>query len=282
VRKAKRRSQRSNTESEDSNSNEGEREVNTAAVTDPPNINKAAKSVYDMTETKITLEYHIGKDDWELYSERLELYFVANDILAGKQVPVLLTKISPETYKLLRDLCAPAKPSEKTYAELVKIPLCPRPSKAMERCKFDQAQQAVTESITEFVARLKGLVTNCNFTDANTAIRGQLICGLKDHAIKAILFREENLTYETAYKMATAAEAAEKNATSTDNMNQAVASKTEVYAIRDGQKGEVLYRANRSNNRNRGRNRRDSWNKDQTTSRKQTSKSTELLLRKAE
>lgn len=36
------------------------------------------------------------------------------------------------------------------------------------------------------------------------------MCGLKDHATKMALFREDKLTYDSAYKIATAMEAAEK------------------------------------------------------------------------
>ncbi|XP_029159162.1 uncharacterized protein LOC114931347 [Nylanderia fulva] len=180
------------------------------------------------------LEFHLGKDDWETYTERLELYFLANDVENAKKVPVLLTKISAEAYKLIRDLCAPDKPITKTYEQLIKLTsnhLCPKPSEAMERCKFHQAQQAATESIAEFAARLKRLSINCGFKDAATALRDQLVCGIKDHATKILLFREEGLTYDKAYKIATAAEEAERNATSTDKLNTATAAQTNVNTI---------------------------------------------------
>ncbi|XP_070515388.1 uncharacterized protein [Cardiocondyla obscurior] len=167
------------------------------------------------------LEFHLGKDDWELYTERLELYFMANDIAADKQVAVLLTKISAETYKLIRDLCAPAKPSEKTFAELTKLMknhLLPKPSETMERCKFYKTHQSPTESVAEFSARLKSLSINCEFDNANTALRDQFVCGLKDHSIKKALFREEKLTFDSAYKIAAAMEEAERNALSTNKI----------------------------------------------------------------
>lgn len=169
------------------------------------------------------LEFQLGKDDWETYTERLELYFIANDVKTEKQAAVLLTKISPDTYKLVRDLCAPDKPSTKSYAELVKLVndhLNPKPSETMERCKFYQTHQTTTESVADFTARLKNLAINCNFGDAKVALRDQLVCGLRDHATKKTLFREEKLTYESAYKIAAAMEEAEKNATSTDKVNK--------------------------------------------------------------
>ncbi|XP_071638445.1 uncharacterized protein [Temnothorax longispinosus] len=176
-----------------------------------------------MTSNNVTkLEFHLGKDDWEMYAERLELYFVANDVKEEKQAAVLLTKISADTYKLVRDLCAPDKPSTKTFKDLVKLindHLNPKPLETMERCKFHKAQQTETETVAEFAARLKSLAITCNFGDVSIALRDQFVCGLKDHATKTLLFREDKLTFETAYRLATTLEAAEKNASSTDKTN---------------------------------------------------------------
>lgn len=60
----------------------------------------------------------IGKIDvfdenWATYIERLEQYFIANNIADNKRVPALLSLIGPKTYSLLRDLTAPLKPSNK-------------------------------------------------------------------------------------------------------------------------------------------------------------------------
>lgn len=85
------------------------------------------------------MEFHLGKDDWETYTERLELYFVANDVKAEKQAAVLLTKISPDTYKLVRDLCVPDKPDTKTFKDLIKLindHLNPKPRKPWKDVNF--------------------------------------------------------------------------------------------------------------------------------------------------
>lgn len=90
------------------------------------------------SDNNLKLEFHLRKDDWETYAESLELYFLANNAENNKKVPVLLTKISAETYKLVENLCAPNKLITKTYEQLIKLMtdyLCPKPE-AMERCKF--------------------------------------------------------------------------------------------------------------------------------------------------
>ena len=72
----------------------------------------------------ILQEYAVG-DDWKDYSDRLKQYFVANkmdtDEDAERRRAVLLTVCSAPTYSLIKDLLAPAKPSDKSYEELVNL-----------------------------------------------------------------------------------------------------------------------------------------------------------------
>ena len=61
-------------------------------------------------------------ETWATYVERLEFYFIANGIDDPvKKRAVLLTVSGPATYKLIRNLSAPKKPSEKSYDELVAL-----------------------------------------------------------------------------------------------------------------------------------------------------------------
>ena len=57
--------------------------------------------------------YH-PETSWESYSEVLEQYFEANDVPADKQRTILLTSIGPRGYELLKKLCVPSLPKEKT------------------------------------------------------------------------------------------------------------------------------------------------------------------------
>ena len=64
-------------------------------------------------------EFIEGKEEWSQYAERMEHYFVANDIAgAEKKRAVFLSLISPQCYKLVASLVAPAKPGEKTWSRL--------------------------------------------------------------------------------------------------------------------------------------------------------------------
>ena len=65
-------------------------------------------------------EFISAQGDWTSYTERLSLYFAANDVTeAGKQRAILLSVCGAPTYKLIQNLVAPAKPTDKTFDELV-------------------------------------------------------------------------------------------------------------------------------------------------------------------
>ena len=159
-------------------------------------------------------------EDWEAYVERLELFFETKDITdEKKKIAHLLTKIGPEMYKTIRDLCAPTKPKDKSYkdiTELISGHVNPKRNEAMERCRFQQARQAPNENIADFIARLKELALHCKFKDLDSALRDQLVCGIAEHSTRVALFSEENLTYEKAMHIATTRESALRNAKNMD------------------------------------------------------------------
>ena len=61
-------------------------------------------------------------DSWIEYAERLEHFFTADEITdKGKKRAVLLSSCGVKTYKLIRNLVSPGKPTDKTFAELLNI-----------------------------------------------------------------------------------------------------------------------------------------------------------------
>ncbi|XP_055525288.1 spastin isoform X5 [Wyeomyia smithii] len=55
---------------------------------------------------------------WQLFKEQLEEWFKSANVEATKKVSILVNCLSARTYKLLRDLCTPIVPAEKTYEQL--------------------------------------------------------------------------------------------------------------------------------------------------------------------
>ena len=103
-------------------------------------------------------EFDRGAEDWAAYCERLEQYFLANDVEdADKQRAILLSVCGAGTYQLIRNLVAPDKPSEKTFGAIVTLVRDhhnPPPSAIVQRFKFHSRSQKEGESIAEFVAEL--------------------------------------------------------------------------------------------------------------------------------
>ena len=69
-------------------------------------------------------------DNWNAYVERIEQYFIANEIKDNKQVAVMLSLMGNKTYGSLSNLAAPTKPSSlsfKTIVETLQKHLSPRP-----------------------------------------------------------------------------------------------------------------------------------------------------------
>ncbi|XP_064483083.1 uncharacterized protein K02A2.6-like [Ornithodoros turicata] len=154
---------------------------------------------------------------WSHYAERLERYFVGNKITDGNQrTGIFLSVVGPKTYGLLRSLLAPAKPSTKTFVELVATlssHFAPKPSEIVERFRFNSRVQQEKETVSTFIAELRKLSEFCEFgTTLDTMIRDRLVCGVRDIGIQKRLLAERELTLEKATTFVCAVGMATKNA----------------------------------------------------------------------
>ena len=97
----------------------------------------------------------------------MENYFIANSILEDEQKQsILLTSVSPATYKLLWNLVSPQKPSENSFNELVaamKSQCCLVPSVIIQRFPFHRQQEKL---ISTFMAELGALLEHYDFRNA--------------------------------------------------------------------------------------------------------------------
>lgn len=128
-----------------------------------------------------------ANEDWSTYVERVEQYFLAKENEKEKQVPAILSLMGSKTYGLLRSLCAPAKPSSKTFSEIVTVlqdHLSPKPLVIAERFRFHKGNQLEGESISSFLAALKKLSGHCEFgTNLGDSLRDRFVCGLSSERI---------------------------------------------------------------------------------------------------
>ncbi|CAL1681073.1 unnamed protein product [Lasius platythorax] len=163
-------------------------------------------------EYAANLDFKIGQDDWEEFVERMELFFKANDIEdENKRKAILLTKIDAETYKIVRKVCAPQKPKDTPWKEIIeKLEnfVKPKVNQTVLRHNFRQRTQKEGESITQYVATLRRLADKFQFANEEEALRDQLTSGVRHKKIQIALFKIENLTLNEAIKTATAIEGA--------------------------------------------------------------------------
>ncbi|XP_032443207.1 uncharacterized protein LOC116735412 [Xiphophorus hellerii] len=170
-----------------------------------------------MSATFGTLSAFDAKEQtWEEYCEILDQFFEANDVDdSAKQRAILISVVGPATYKLMRNLVSPDKPSSKTYSQLVtrlKEHFNPKPSEIVQRYKFDSRSRKPAESVSAYVAELRRLAQDCNFgATLERRLRDRLVCGIADDRIQRRLLSESDLTFEKAFQMAVADEAANRN-----------------------------------------------------------------------
>ena len=134
---------------------------------------------------------------------------------ADKQRAILLSGCGASTYQLIRDLVAPAKPTTKMFAELVKLVQehhQPPPSFIVQRYNFNMRIQKEGETISQFVAALRHLSEHCKFeATLDDMLRDRIVCGVRDRRIQQRLLAEPDLKLKKAMELALAAEAAERN-----------------------------------------------------------------------
>ena len=158
-------------------------------------------------------------EEWPEYIERLGQFFEANGLLgnddAAKRRTTLISLMKPSTYRLARSLLSPAKPSEKTFDEIVAVltkHYSPAPSEVMQRYRFNSRSRRSGESVATFAAELHSLAKYCNLGDTlEKMLRDRLVSGINDEGIQKKLLAEHDLTYESALRIAQGLETASKN-----------------------------------------------------------------------
>ena len=128
-------------------------------------------------------EFDRKREEWLQHVERLDHFFVANNIIDGdKKRAFFLSVVGPKPYRILTSLLSPEKPGEKSYhqlVELLKKQYDPRPSEIMQWFKFHSPVRKANMSVSSYVAELGSLAVLCNF-DATLEImlHDCLVCGI--------------------------------------------------------------------------------------------------------
>ena len=179
--------------------------------------------------------FNADREDWSSYIERLQQYFIANKVKEDKLRAILLSVSGAPTYKVIRNLAAPRKPTAFTFGELVEFVqsyYSPAPSTIVQHYNINTRVQKEGESVVEFVAELKKLLEHCQFNATlEDMLRDRLVCGIRDSRTQERLLSEPDLSFKKAYDICMATEMAEKNARDLQPKSQARSPTQAVLAV---------------------------------------------------
>ena len=116
-----------------------------------------------------------SKENWAQYIERLDQHFVLHNVTdLDKKRAFLLSSLDPETYKRLQNLFGELNVSEQTFADLVEK-LSNYFKRAIHvqasRYSFYNCQMEANQSYAEWVATLRGIAKNCEFSCKSEACK---------------------------------------------------------------------------------------------------------------
>ena len=156
-------------------------------------------------------------EPWASYAERLEHYFIANDVKEDeKKRAILLSSCGVNTYMIIRNLFAPDLPATKSFEEIVATAgthFNLKPSSIVQHFRFNFRVCKDGESAAEFVSQLRKLSEHCEFSDTlNKMLRDRIVCGINDVRIQRCLLAEPGLSLAKALELALALETADKDA----------------------------------------------------------------------
>ena len=142
-------------------------------------------------------EFNNQLEDWRSYTERLQNYFIANDIKSeAKQRAILLSVCGPRTYKLIRSLLSPQEPKDVSFADIVKQMTDyyqPKPSIIVQHFKFHSRSCKQGESVATYIAELKRLAEDCEFGEfLKQMLRDRIVCGINDPRIQHVCWQNVN------------------------------------------------------------------------------------------
>ncbi|UYV65352.1 K02A2.6-like [Cordylochernes scorpioides] len=160
-------------------------------------------------------EYNEETETFETFYERLEQFLILEEAGDEKKKAYLLTLMGSKTYGVLKNLCSPILPKNKTFDDLIDIlkrHFSPKRSIIVERFIFFKRMQLKEESISDYLVEIKRLASSCNFGNfLEDSLRDKMVCGLYNAKIQNRILSEGDISLAKVIEIALSMEAAEKN-----------------------------------------------------------------------
>ena len=196
---------------------------------------------------------------WENYEIRFDAWLGVNNVTddADKRC-ALIAEIGPTTFAVLKDLTFPEKASDKSYIDLIlllrshyQVTTTPMAN----RLKLHHRKQTSTENLSEYIASLKRIASNCSFgNELENRLRDSFLFGVKEPRILKRLLEESlkpGFTWQSATTLALSMEIVDKDVKGFQSPDdQDVKGNVNRMSVGRG-RGRQNFRGNRSS---RGRN----------------------------
>lgn len=124
-----------------------------------------------------------SNEDFIIFKERFENQLDVYDIPDISKSGILISSLNSDTYKILKNLCIPELPKNKSYDELISLlesHFVIKMSLFKARRIFYTAGQSRKESVNEWFTRVKTMAVNCGFGDRELApiLKDRFVSGL--------------------------------------------------------------------------------------------------------
>ncbi|CAK1598012.1 unnamed protein product [Parnassius mnemosyne] len=150
--------------------------------------------------------------EWSIFKSRLTQFAKINRVEEVNKSGILLTHLTDETYRLVRNLAYPQDLESLSYSNLAKLldgHFKPKKCSFVDKEKFFGATRNPGESLGDWAARLRGLASNCDFgTALETNLRDRFVLGLGPGPEQDKLFEHDPSTLTLSVAMELAEQAA--------------------------------------------------------------------------
>lgn len=192
---------------------------------------------------------------WKRWLQRLSGAFKVFGMEDHMRVPYLLHYVGSAAFDMLCDRLDPVDPYAESFESLVKKLeefYDPAPLEIAENYIFHQRRQEEQENVQQFMAALHKLSINCKFGQYHkTALRNQLVFGLRSKKAQTRLLEKKDLTLDEAINIAVTMELTEKGtAQMSTNTNGRNMSPARVNYVKAGKKPITKNLASKSSTKN--------------------------------
>ncbi|KAG6448146.1 hypothetical protein O3G_MSEX005332 [Manduca sexta] len=150
--------------------------------------------------------------EWQIFKGKLTQFLKINEVKEENKSGILLTYLTDETYRLLRNLAYPKELDSLKFLDLILLldsHFKPKQCSFADKAKFFGANRNPGESLGEWVARIRGLASYCEFgTALETNLRDRFVLGLGSGPERDKLFEQNASTLTLARAIELAEQAA--------------------------------------------------------------------------